>query len=351
MNLRRNLVLLLGTGVLTMLVVARAPAMLGVSAVAIATPQDGEGGDDRPHVAAVASPGRVEPRSEEIRVGAEITGKVRALLVGERQRVEKSAVLLSLENAEYIARLASARAVVAEKQAALQRVVAGARDQERLEAVAATDEARTVLDNKKADWTRRQGLFAGGVISREESERSEHEFLAADARYRAAVQRQALLMDPARPEDVSRARADLDMALSAVAEAESALAKTTIRSPIAGVVLRTHVREGETVAPSPELPLVTVADLSSLRVRAEVDEADIGRVYLGQRAWATAAAYGDRRFFGSVVAVAPILGRKKLTRDEPTERIDTKVLEVLVELEPDQLLPIGLRVDTFFESQ
>ena len=61
--------------------------------------------------------------------------------------------------------------------------------------------------------------------------------------------------------------------------------------------------------------------------------------------------YGDRHFFGSVVAVAPILGRKKLTRDEPTERIDTKVLEVLVELEPDQLLPIGLRVDTFFESQ
>jgi HlyD family secretion protein len=345
MSLGRNLVMLSGAGALTLLVVARAPAMLRVAEV---PDEGGEVSNVRTHVAAVASPGRVEPRSEEIRVGAELTGKVRSLLVGERQQVAKGDVLVALENAEYVARLASARAVVAEREAALQRVVAGARDQERLEAAAATDEARTVLENKKTESTRRKGLFEGGVIAREEFERSEHEFFAADARHRAAVQRQALLIDAARPEDVSRARADLDMAVSAVAEAESVLAKTLIRSPIAGVVLRTHVREGETVAPSPELPLVTVADMSSLRVRAEVDEADIGRVYPRQRSWVTAPAYGDNRFLGSVVSIAPILGRKKLTRDDPTERIDTKVLEVLVELDAGQPLPIGLRVDTFF---
>jgi multidrug resistance efflux pump len=347
MSLRRNLVMLSGAGALTLLVVARAPAMLRGAEV---PQEDGEVSTVGADVAAVASPGRVEPRSEEIHVGAELTGKVRSLLVGERQQVAKGDVLVALENAEYGARLASARAVVAEKEAALQRVVTGARDQERLEAAAATDEARTVLENKKTEWTRRKGLYEGGVIAREEFERSEHEFFAADARHRAAVQRQALLVDPARPEDVSRARADLDMALSAVAEAESVLAKTLIRSPIAGVVLRTHVREGETVAPSPELPLVTVADMSSLRVRAEVDEADIGRVYARQRSWVTAPAYGDNRFSGNVVSIAPILGRKKLTRDDPTERIDTKVLEVLVELDAGQQLPIGLRVDTFFEK-
>ena len=347
MSLRRNLVMLSSAGALTLLVVARAPAMLRVTEVRGGSE---DGGDVRTHVAAVASPGRVEPRSEEIQVGAEITGKVRTLLAGERQRVERGEVLVALENAEYVARLASARAVVAEKGAALQRVVAGARDQERLEAAAGTDEARTVLENKKAEWTRRKGLFEGGVIAREEFERSEHDFLAADARHRAATERQALLIDPARPEDVSRARADLDKALAAVAEAESMLAKTLIRSPIAGVVLRTHVRTGETVAPSPELPLVTVADMSRLRVRAEVDEADIGDVYLRQRSWVTAPAYGDHRFFGRVVSIAPILGRKKLTRDDPTERIDTKVLEALIELDADQQLPIGLRVDTFFEK-
>jgi multidrug resistance efflux pump len=347
MSLRRNLVMLSGVGALTLLVAVRAPAMLRGAEV---PEEGGEAGNVSARVAAVASPGRVEPRSEEIRVGAELTGKVRSLLVAERQQVAKGDVLVALENAEYVARLASARAIVADKEAALQRVVTGARDQERLEAVAATDEARTVLENKKTEWTRRKGLFEGGVIAREEFERSEHEFFAADARHRAALQRQALLMDPARPEDVSRARADLDMALGVLAEAESVLAKTLIRSPIAGVVLRTHVREGETVAPSPELPLVTVADMSSLRVRAEVDEADIGRVYPRQRSWVTAAAYGDQRFSGNVVSIAPILGRKKLTRDDPTERIDTKVLEVLVELDAGQQLPIGLRVDTYFEN-
>lgn len=348
MSMRRNLVMLSGVGALTLLVAARTPAMLRVAEDPVA--ENGEAGGGRTHVAAVASPGRVEPRSEEIHLGAEITGKVRSLLVGERQQVAKGDVLVALENAEYIARLASARAVVAEKEAALDRVVAGAREQERREAIAATDEAQTIVEHKKAEWTRRKGLFEGGVIAREEFERSEHEYLAADARHRAAVQRQALLLDPARPEDVSRARADLDMASGAVAEAESALAKTLIRSPIGGVVLRTHVRAGETVAPRPELPLVTVADMSALRVRAEVDEADIGRIYERQRSWVTAPAYGDHRYVGTVVSIAPMLGRKKLTRDDPTERIDTKVLEVLVELDPGQQLPIGLRVDTFFEK-
>jgi HlyD family secretion protein len=351
MSSGRSLLLLLGAGVLTVVFVARAPATLRLAAKPIPTLDDAEIADHRRHVATVASPGRVEPRSEEIRVGAEITGKVRALFVKEGQRVEKAAILVTLENAEYAARLASARAVVAQKQAALQRVVYGARDQERLEAVAATDEARVLLENKGAEWARRKDLFAGGAISQEEIERSEHEFLAADARHRAAVQRQALVTDAARPEDVSLARADLDFALNAVTEAESALAKSVIRSPIGGVVLRTHVRVGETVSASPELPLVTVADISSLRIRAEVDEADIGRVHPRQRAWVTAPAYGDRRFYGTLVSLAPILGRKKLTRDEPTERIDTKVLEVLVELEPTQQLPVGLRVDTFFEDQ
>lgn len=351
MKSRRTLVLQLAAAALTLFVGARAPAVLRVTPGPVGADARGNVVASRSRAVAVASAGRVEPRSEEIRVGAEITAKVRSLLVEEGQAVDQSAALVVLENAEYRARVASAKAAVAEKQAALDRLLAGARDEERLEAAAAADEARTTFEIKRADWMRRRSLFDDHVIAREEYDRSEHEFRAAEARYRAAVQRQALVMNPARREDVARARAELEHALSAAAEAESAIAKTVVRSPIAGIVLRTHVRAGETVAPDPSQPLVTVANLSRLRVRAEVDEADIGRVHLGQRAWVTATAYGDRRFYGTVVRVAPILGRKKLVRDEPTERIDTKVLETLVELDPNQSLPIGLRVDTFFQDR
>jgi multidrug resistance efflux pump len=94
-------------------------------------------------------------------------------------------------------------------------------------------------------------------------------------------------------------------------------------------------------------PIVTIADRSAVRVRVDVDEVDVGKIALGQRAYATADAFHGLRFWGRVVRVGKILGRKNIHTDAPAERVDTQVLEVLVELEDGRELPIGLRVQTF----
>jgi hypothetical protein len=95
---------------------------------------------------------------------------------------------------------------------------------------------------------------------------------------------------------------------------------------------------------------VTIADVRMLRVRADVDERDVARLEVGQAAWVTADAYGDRRFEGRVVRVGRMLGRKTVRTDEPSEKTDTKVLETLVELAPGTRLPVGLRVDVFIST-
>ena len=64
-------------------------------------------------------------------------------------------------------------------------------------------------------------------------------------------------------------------------------------------------------------------------------------------AWVTADAYGERRFAGRVIRVGEMLGRKNVHTDDPAEKVDTKVLETLVELDEGTRLPIGLRVDAF----
>jgi HlyD family secretion protein len=66
-----------------------------------------------------------------------------------------------------------------------------------------------------------------------------------------------------------------------------------------------------------------------------------------QRAYVTADAYGQQRFWRKVSRVGSMMGRKRLKSDDPAERIDTKAIEVLVELDGSPVLPIGLRVDTF----
>ena len=66
-----------------------------------------------------------------------------------------------------------------------------------------------------------------------------------------------------------------------------------------------------------------------------------------KKAYVTADAYGDRKFWGHVVRVGEQLGPKNVRTDEPTERVDRKILETLVELDKGVEIPVGLRVDTY----
>lgn len=297
--------------------------------------------------APVVAAGRVEPMSEEIEISTEVEGRLRRVYVEEGAAVRAGQILAEIENADYAARLQHARAVVAERQAALDRANAGARPMQRREAKAAIREAEAVLENAVQERDRRASLLDRGAISRTEFDSAEREFRVARARLDAALDRQELVEDEVRPEDRQRAAAELDRARAQEAEAAALLAKTVIRSPITGVVLRKHRHAGESISPEGRQPLVTLGDVARLRIRAEIDETDVARVRSGQPAYVTAPAYGDRRFTGRVVRVGQLLGRKTVTTDAPSERVDTKVLETLIELDPGQTLPVGLRVDAF----
>ena len=94
-------------------------------------------------------------------------------------------------------------------------------------------------------------------------------------------------------------------------------------------------------------PIVTIADRSALRVRVDVDEADVSKIAVGQEAYVTADAFDGIKFRGRVVRVGQLLGKKNIRTDEPAERVDTKILEVLVQLDDGHELPLGLRVQAF----
>jgi hypothetical protein len=95
----------------------------------------------------------------------------------------------------------------------------------------------------------------------------------------------------------------------------------------------------------PPTVVLTLCDAGRLRVRAEVDEADVARVKVGQRGFATAEAYGERRFPGRVIFVARELGRKVALSDDPRARIDSRILEAMLELDGNPDIPLGLRMD------
>lgn len=324
----------------------------------------------------VAAPGRVEPVSEEIEISAEIPGRIKEIHVEEGERVKRGQILAELINDDYTARLASAKtqitsllaqrdsatARLAQAQAELRRVVNGARVEERREARASVEQTDAVAENAQREVERRRKLFANGDIPREELDRAERDLRVALARQNEIKERFNFVDAAARVEDVDKAKAAVSLAESFVREidarlkeanagideAEARLEKTIIRSPISGIVLRKKMQVGESITPeNPNTSIFTIADTSVLRVRVDLDETDVAKVKEGQSAFVTASAYGDKKFTGRVIRISQILGRKNIRTDEPKERVDTKILEVLIELDAGQTLPAGLRVDSF----
>ena len=297
----------------------------------------------------IAGPGRIEPISEDIQLGSQLSGKLKAVNVAEGDSVQKGQVLAVLDNDDYRAQLASAAAQVEAKEATLRKVTNGARTEEREEALAGVRQAQAVMANAEADLARRRELYQSGVVSREEFERYTREYSVAEEQYQEKSSRYSLLNTTSREEDIAFAEADLRLAEANEAETKARYDKTFIKSPIGGVVLRTHHRIGESVTNSATVPdpVLTIGDARLLRVRVDIDETDVNKVHVGQRAYVTADAYGKQKIWGQVVQVGELLGPKTVRTDEPTERVDRKFLEALVELEPGARLPVGLRVDTF----
>jgi ABC exporter DevB family membrane fusion protein len=295
----------------------------------------------------VAAPGRVEPTSEEITVGSPINGLLKQVLVKEGDHVAANQVVALLDIDQYKAQISQGEAELKWREDELRRLLNGARPEERAVAQAALDEADAQMKTAGSELERRRPLVKQGNISQEVFDRTEEAYTVARKRREAAAQRFNLINGPPRDEDVAIAKAQIELARAKRDYAQAQLEQATIRSPIEGTILRIPRHAGEIVSVLTDPVIMTIGDVSRLRVRAEVDEADIGKLQIGMPAYVTAEAYGDQRFPGRLVRKGRMLGKKNVLTDDPREHVDAKILEVLIDIEKaGDLLP-GLRVNAF----
>ena len=297
---------------------------------------------------AASAPGIVEPLSEQRDLAATVTGRI-TNVAAEGQAVTKGQIVAEIDNADLKARLAAAEAQIEMRKAELQRLLNGAREEERRAAKAELAKAVAAENLAKLVLQRKRPLAKTGVASSDALDRARADFDSAVANTKMLTEHLAMLDRPPRPEDVAIAQANLEAAKADADAIRADIEKTRLRSPVDGVVLRRYKSVGETVAVLPPTLIATVGDISHLRVRADVDEADVAKVAVGQKAWVTADAYGDHRFYGIVSKVGESLGPKRIRTDDPAEKLDTKVLRVMIDLKDGGRLPVGLRVDVFFE--
>ena len=186
-----------------------------------------------------------EPSTEDIKLGLELSGKLKVVRVEEGDTIHEGQVLAELVNDDYRAQELSAQARRGRQTGRAAQDRQRCPFQERREAFSSVREAEAVMNNARAEADRRKDLYAAGVISREETDRYAREYDVAAARLQEAKERHSLVDDRAREEDEAMARADLELAQARLEQARAMYAKTLIKSPISGTVLRKHHRRRE----------------------------------------------------------------------------------------------------------
>jgi multidrug efflux pump subunit AcrA (membrane-fusion protein) len=243
-----------------------------------------------------------------------VAGIVRAVLVTVGDRVKAGDPLFLVDDRE-------ARAELAVKEAEL----AAAR--------AAVEEARASHKDYATQYALVRDVTDHRAVSRDDVEQRKNAELLARAKVDSAVVA------------VESAQAGLEAA-------RTALELLTVRAPIDAEVLQVNVRAGEYAATGVlDTPLVRLGDVTALHVRTDIDETDAWRFTPGTRAVAFIRGNRDLRAEMRFVRVEPYVGSKTQLSGTSTERVDTRVLQVLFRLEKDALpVYVGQQMDVFIET-
>jgi HlyD family secretion protein len=231
-------------------------------------------------------------------VGFRISGRVAALLVEEGQAVQAGVVLARLDDGDYRQQVALDEAVLRTRQAELGLVLAGTRDQELRASAQSVVDAEADLELKHADYDRAHQLLAEAAIPRQTFDNADAALKRAEATWRRARSSYSMAREGVRKEQITINRAALGQAQQALRLSQLRLSFTELRAPTAGVVLVRDAELGEVVAPG--TPIMTVADVDHLWMRAYVAEPDLPRVRWGQPATVTTDARPGKRYAGRI---------------------------------------------------
>jgi HlyD family secretion protein len=247
-------------------------------------------------VSAVTASGKIEAQTA-VDISADITGRIIRLAVREGDRVTKGQFLIQIDPAQYQAAVSRAEGVVASTEATLA-------------------QTRANLDQAARQWNRARQLTELGpnLIAPEAAEQARTSYEVAQANFQAT-------------------RAQLEQSRAGLQEARDNLAKTRLTSPIAGRVVRLAVEEGEVAVPgtfSRETGLLmTVADLSVILAKVQVDETDVVRLAPKDSVQVTIDAYPDTTFLGRVTKISH---SAKLTETQTASGSNDRAVDFDVEV-------------------
>jgi HlyD family secretion protein len=297
----------------------------------------------------VASIGLLEPATDNLDIGSPTSGVVVEVRVEPGQRVKKGDPLFRLDDRQTRADLAVRKAELANAEAQLHRLLNSPRREDVDVAKARIREAEVNLAEARDDHQR--NLKAGPLAITNETLSKSHTALS---RSRVRLDQAKSELEQLAPwqEDIEVSKTNVAKAKAAVQQTETELERLTVRAPLDADVLQVSVHVGETASMPGNRSLLVLGDLRRLRVRVNIDEHEIPRFSASSPAYAMVIGHPELKYPLIFVRIDPyVIPKKSLTGDNH-ERVDTRVLQVIYELEPPKGAPLfsGQQVTTFVEA-
>ena len=240
--------------------------------------------------------------AHESLVSFKVQGRIVDLPIEEGQSVEKDSLLARLDDADYKQRVRIEEAGVHVRQSSLALTLAGTREQEVKALQQNMLDSQADLQQKKLDYDRAQRLFREDAVSAQDRDLADTAFKRSQAAFQAAQQKYNEAVEGSRKEEIAIAEANLKEAHAKLGMSRVNLDYTVLRAPSAGVITVRQAELGEVVVPG--TPVVTLADLDHIWLRAYVAETDLGRVRWGQDAVVTTDTFPGKQYHGRISFIA-----------------------------------------------
>ena len=308
----------------------------------------------------IGATGLVEPSSQEVRIGTDVSGTIEQVLVGPGSHVKRGDPLFVIDRRIAKVALAQRQRDLAVAQARLNHARARLAGLEaELEITRSEIEAARAESDEAEDMVQiADRLKVGSAITQREADRrkgvlraSKARLNGAHARYALAEANRALMMEGDGGASIAVELATVEQAKAVITRAETELGLRIVRAPIDGTVLQINVRMGEYALAATSLQgLIIMGQLQPLHVRVDIDEADVPRYNAGGTVTASLRGESDRTMQLSFVRLEPLIVPKRALSGQATERVDTRVMQVIYAIEKaNGTVRPGQQLDVFIE--
>jgi len=284
----------------------------------------------------------------EVLMGSQAAGVVSKVMVTEGDLVKQGQLLAAIDSAKITAQIKQAEALLVAARERLNERQAGSRQEDIAISENIMKSRKIVYEQARDEFERQQRLYQKDATTKVDRDRADEKMKVALEQLEEARQNEHKQKSGSRREEIAQARAEVANAEAVLAFQRVQREDHQIRAPRDGLIVAKLKEPGETVEVG--TPVLRFVDPSTLRIRAELEESDIGKVRDGQAVEVTTDSYRDKVFAGKVFKVLPAVKKKSMKTFDPLASFDMNSQEIYIRLSDYGGLKSGMTVTVKFKN-